>query len=67
MRNMKRNYMLPRQSVVEIDERGVLCEGSNTDTQRMKVELKDYDTYEEKSTPRTTTVDWDGVGTGSDF
>lgn len=64
---MKRNYMLPRQSVVEIDERGALCEGSAPAKQSMEVKLNDYSTYEEPKRTDPTPASWDGVGTGSDF
>lgn len=67
---MKNNYLLPRQNVVEIDEEEMLCTSPQGDTPTpLKVGLSDYGTYEEKSTPRKdpNSVDWDGVGTGSDF
>lgn len=63
---MKKNYLLPRQNVVEIDEMEMLCNPSGgTLAKKMRVEMNDYDTYEDK--PRSSGLDWSGTGTGSDF
>lgn len=65
---MKSKYQYPWLKVVEINESSMLCT-SGEEPESMKVQLNDYDTYEDKSTPRNSSsaVDWNGVGTGSDF
>ena len=62
---MRKKYLLPQQKIVEIEEEESFCQTSGS----MKVVMKDYETYEDESTPRTdpNSVNWDGVGTGSDF
>lgn len=61
---MKKNYLLPRQNVVEIDEEEMLCTTSpGTETRSMKVKMNDYDTYTEPEDKSVNSVNW----TGSDF
>lgn len=64
---MKKKYMFPRQIVVETNEQEMLCISKDEVAPKsMKVDFSDYDTYQD--TPRTpNAVNWDGVGTGSDF
>lgn len=63
---MKKKYMFPRQIVVETNEQEMLCISQEVAPKSMKVDFSDYDTYQD--TPRTpNAVNWDGVGTGSDF
>lgn len=65
---MKKNYKLPRMRAVEIKESDMLCISEKTTP--MSVELNDYNTYQEpiqgQETP-SNSVNWNGVGTGSDF
>ena len=60
---MKKNYKNPRMRAVELKASNLLSDS----TTPMNVELNDYSTYED--TPRTpsSSVDWSGTGTGSDF
>lgn len=62
---MKKNYKLPRMRAVEIKESDMLCS-----TGEVKVKMNDYNTYQEpiqgQEAP-SNSVNWDGVGTGSDF
>lgn len=59
---MKKNYLLPRQNVVEIEESNVLC-ASDQERARTKVQMNDYDTYTEPDDKSGNSVNW----TGSDF
>lgn len=62
---MKKNYKHPRMRAVEIKASRLLS-GSETDAvKHMRINMNDYSTYEDK--PRSNSVDWNGVGTGSDF
>lgn len=63
---MKKRYFLPQQKIVELDEEEML-NTSPGEVKPMSIELNDYSTYED--TPRTPSsdVNWNGVGTGSDF
>lgn len=61
---MKKKYLRPWLRVVEINGDDIVCT-SGEEVKSMRVELNDYDTFENK--PRTSGVDWNGEGTGSDF
>lgn len=65
---MKKNYKLPRMRAVEIKESSLLSVSDKPTP--MSVELNDYNTYQEpiqgQEAP-SNSVDWNGVGTGSDF
>ena len=62
---MKKNYKLPRMRAVEIKESDMLCTSETDAVKTMRINMNDYGTYEDK--PRSNSVDWNGVGTGSDF
>lgn len=62
---MKKNYKLPRMRAVEIKESDMLCTSENDEVKPTLIDMNDYSTYEDK--PRSNSVDWNGVGTGSDF
>lgn len=65
---MKSKYQYPWLKVVEINESSMLCtSGEDDKTKPMQVELNDYSTYEDTHRDPSSGVDWDGVGTGSDF
>lgn len=66
---MKKNYKLPRMRAVEIKESNLLSDSETDAVKPMLIDMNDYDTY--KDTPRNSSsdvdVNWNGVGTGSDF